>query len=96
MRLCCVLCKADENNGDTIVGPFDSARDALGWIDDDAKINGRDEDDYSVLPFVLRTSEPTDDYGDEGTCENCGAPCEYDSNLCLCERCERQAAASDL
>ena len=24
----------------------------------------------------------------EAECENCGAPCEYDSEMCLCERCK--------
>jgi len=79
-----VLCKADENNGDTIVGPFQSARYAMGWIGEDAQINGRDEDEYSVLPFVLTTSEPTDDCGD---CPYCGGNCpnEPDDSPNLCD-----------
>lgn len=27
--------------------------------------------------------------GVEAVYENCGAPCEYDSELCLCIKCER-------
>jgi hypothetical protein len=27
----------------------------------------------------------------EATCEHCGAPCEYDTELCLCERCKTEA-----
>jgi hypothetical protein len=104
MRLCCVLCTADESNGDTVVGPFHSARDAMGWIGDDAQINGRDEGEYSILPFVLRTSEPTDDYGDD--CPYCGGNCpnepEDSENLCdgyagdIDGLCEQQSAADDL
>jgi len=24
----------------------------------------------------------------EAVCENCGRPCDYDSEMCLCEECE--------
>lgn len=30
----------------------------------------------------------------DATCENCGAPCEYDSEVCLCVKCE-QASEQD-
>jgi len=30
----------------------------------------------------------------EAFCENCGAPCEYDSHVCLCEKCQAAADAN--
>lgn len=55
--LWCVLCKANEDNGDMVVGPFESADACAEWIDDDVEINGEGEEDYSVLPFILHTSK---------------------------------------
>lgn len=26
----------------------------------------------------------------DGFCENCGAPCEYDSEICICEECLKE------
>lgn len=51
--LWCVLCKADENNPDTVVGPFESTMECGEWIGEDIDINGGQEDDYSILPFLL-------------------------------------------
>ena len=28
--------------------------------------------------------------GVEAVCENCGKPCEYDSEMCLCRKCEAE------
>jgi len=30
--------------------------------------------------------------GVEAVCENCGKPCEYDSEMCLCRKCEAEAS----
>lgn len=33
--------------------------------------------------------------GVEAICENCGAPCEYDSKVCLCEKCQAEEQRRD-
>ncbi len=38
--------------------------------------------------FLIETDRIT---GEWAVCENCGAPCEYDSELCLCGECEKKA-----
>lgn len=42
-------------------------------------------DDNGMVSIV---NELPDD--EEGTCENCGAPCEYDSDMCLCDECKTE------
>ena len=31
----------------------------------------------------------------EAVCENCGRPCDYDSEMCLCEECNPEKAYPD-
>jgi hypothetical protein len=42
----------------------------------------------AIEPY-LEESEDDLPEGVEAVCENCGKPCDYDSELCLCDECEK-------
>jgi len=73
-------------------------KDAI-WANVDATIDG-----YSgLIEYLLNvlTLEQLRNVADayrndaDGTCENCGQPCEYDSDLCLCAKCEALAVLAE-
>lgn len=49
------------------------------------------EYDHNLGAEVIRrpaTQTELEAFGEpEAVCENCGAPCEYDSDVCLCKKC---------
>jgi len=48
------------------------------------------------LKNLITIDEATEDSSgfENAACENCGDPCDYHSELCLCEKCEKEAAST--
>jgi predicted amidophosphoribosyltransferase len=71
---------------DAASGELTAVIKRVRWNPDDCRF------ELEVGPFLGPAYIPPieDGYGNapEAVCENCGAPCEYDSEMCLCERCK--------
>lgn len=51
------------------------------------------EDPIVVMGAILNSTDLAEDEnlpGVEAVCEGCGKPCEYNSEVCLCKKCEKE------
>lgn len=58
------------------------------WDENDNKIADSGIENFGI---EIPDTEPEDELpeGVEAVCENCGKPCDYDSEMCLCPTCWR-------
>lgn len=76
------------------IGPFDSEAEAMKAGEKaqaEGEFDSQDQYVYLLQGHNLSELSSSDLNTPEATCESCGAGCDYDSEVCLCRKCELEA-----